>query len=335
VKPSPANGSASTLLLLVALMAALMAALPALPSLAARTPLPEPPPGETVNVLVALIRFQRAACDQGAGKVLEFWAQAQSADQDLARDFVLKNLGADLASGRAAADIIGRLMPRVRAENGAETDATIRRLAATVTKICDEVALPTGPLAQFRARLNDIYERIDLEESELGRLVVLPDARSLDLAIEPYLVPLQMAAIDAEAEYLAYLQSLRPKERKITLTEQIVGWHQAVYTPAVTPTKTLLGRFLQARAKNDGPAMAQTCRELSAASIALMRQPQVFKAPGDAKIEDPLKRSYIEIRGMATECAAGRFRETEAHYAAMQTRLQEAATILSRYGLRP
>ncbi|MEL7061278.1 MAG: hypothetical protein AAGN46_14745 [Acidobacteriota bacterium] len=298
---------------------------------------PDPPDGEWTVSATALLLHQQRICDRIAGRVLERWATlgGSTAEQERTmRDDVLERQISDLAAARAAGDLAARFVPRARSEAGAEAGASIERLTGLVRGLCDAVALPTAPRETFRRRLEDQMARIDRERDELGRLVVADDDR-LEAALGPYLVPIEIAGLEAEGEYLDYLESLRPKDRGPTIAEQMHTWHAQVYVPAVAPAKSALSEYLAARRTRNGRAMGRACRELaSQLGPILQNRDRVFTAP-DRKVDDPLFFAYTELRGLAVQCTAGRTREVEEHWQKAQERLREANARLSQWGLRP
>ena len=299
--------------------------------------MPNPPSGEAATTVLSLIRFKHRGCDQIAGRVVDHWLKyggANEEQEEKARDYVLKSELSDLAASRAAADIVAKLMPRLKTEVSGETYGTMERLDTAVTSLCNTVALPTGPLSAFRQRLGDVLALIEREETELGRLVTIPSATSLETAIEPYLEAIQLAGIAAESEYQQYLESLRPKKAKETFKDQMVAWHRQVYLPAVTPAKTAWGKYLQAREKLDSRGMNAACRELSQALIPLLRDPAPFKSP-DPKLEEPLRLAYVDLRAMATSCTAGDSGQLNRRWADFNGRLQNLSQTLQRYGIQP
>ncbi len=307
------------------------------PALSAPAAIPMPPRGEAVATVLSLIRFKHSSCDRIAGKILEHWEHYEGSDEEKeekARDYILKSELSDLAASRAAADIVVKLLPRVKMEVNSETHGSMARLDTVVTSLCDLVAFPTGPLASFRQHLAEVLNRFEREETELGRLVVIPSSATLEASIEPYLGKIQLAGLSAEAEYQQYLESLRPKRRKATFSEQVQEWHRQVYTPATAPTKLALGKYLAAREKQDSQATSLACRELSAQLITLMRDTSVFKGP-DANLEDPLRLAYAELRGLATNCINGNSREVDRRWSQFNARLQRLSTDLGRYGVQP
>lgn len=306
----------------------------AVPAMAAP---PDPVGGEVVPTVLSLVRFKHKGCDRIAGRVLDQWQKAggsAEAQEERARDYVLQSELSDLAASRAAADIVARLLPRVKSEVNLETHGTMTRLDAAVTTLCDTVALPTGPLDQFRRRLGEVLERIEREETELGRLLVIPSSATLEAAIEPYLETIQLAGLAAESEYQQYLESLRPKKRKATFTEEMQAWHSQVYLPAVAPSKAAWGKYLQAREKLDSRGMNAACRELVQALIPLLRDTRPFKGP-EPKLEEPLRLVYVELRAMATACTGGNEAQLNRHWADFNAKLQGVSEALQRYGLQP
>jgi hypothetical protein len=298
---------------------------------------PEPSRDQVVTTVLSLIRFKHSSCDRIAGRVLDQWSKSGGSalsQEERARDYVLKSELSDLAASRAAADIVARFLPRAKAVVNGETHGTMSRLDIAVTNLCDTVALPTGPLEEFRRRLGEIIGRIDTEESELGRLLVIPSAAVLEAAIEPYLEEIQLAGLAAESEYQQYLESLRPKQAKATFTDKMREWHTATYLPAVTPAKAAWGKYLAAREKLDSRGMNAACRELSQTLIPLLRDGAPFKGP-DPKLEEPLRMIYVELRAVATHCASGNSGQMNRHWAEFNSRLQLVAENLQRYGLAP
>ncbi len=321
---------------LAALLAAgLLALVPAAPPAAAAPP--DPNGDQVVPTVLSLVRFKHRSCDRIAGRVLDQWQKgggSAEAQEERARDYVLHSELSDLAASRAAADFVARLLPKVKAAVNLETHGTMTRLDAAVTNLCDTVALPTGPFEQFRRRLGEILERIEREEAELGRLVVIPSAATLEAAIEPYLESIQLAGLAAESEYQEYLESLRPKAPKATFTDHMRAWHAQTYLPAVAPSKAAWGKYLQAREKLDSRGMSTACRELSQALIPLLRDPRPFKGP-EPKLEEPLRLIYVDLRSLATACTAGNSTQMNRHWAEFNARLQTASEALQRYGLQP
>ena len=146
--------------------------------------------------------------------------------------------------------------------------------------------------------------------------------------------PIQIAGIEAEGEYLAYLESLRPKDRAPTMRERMHAWHRAIYTPAVTPAKKAFGAYLKARKSNNAKAMGRACREISSSVSVLLRSEEAFDSP-DPRLNEPLRRIYISMRHLSKECSAGRAREIEARFSELQEKLKTAGSQMARYRLSP
>lgn len=302
-------------------------------TVAAAARLPEPEPGQWARTTLALLRYNFELCDGIAGKIRSRWQRNDGPNGESAiRDYVLQSALSDLAAARAAGDIIDRFLPRAKDEAGQETAASLGRLFELETSLCDAVALPTGTRADFDAKINQLLERIDLEEAELGRVLVLPD-EVLKQALEPYLVPIQIAGVEAEGKYLDYLESIRPKPKLPTQQELMVAWHRR-YSQEVATVKDALRRFLIGRQNNDAAVVRQSCREIAGAVIPVLRSSELFKAP-DPSVEGPLRRSYVEVRVLATHCIAARFRETDQQIKEVQKYLGYAAQRLAPYSLEP
>lgn len=323
---------------------ALAALLAAHATYAAGSDISLPPEGQSAATTLALLDYNRRLCDGVTGKVLNTWrslGDGPRAEQRI-RDVVVERELADLAAGRAASDIVRSFLPRARAEAGTETAASLERLHQLIEELCDTVAWPTAPRGRFATGVRDLLDRIDREQEELGRLLVVPED-ALEDALEPYLTAIQLAGVEAENEYLDHLESLKPKPRGPTLEELMQAWHGR-YSEAVGPTKQALGQFLQARAANDSRAISQACREILAAVIPVLRDDQLFKLPTPQipaskgitmETYAPLRQAYEEIRQLAFDCNAGRQREAHADLAEMERQLQIAAAHLGKFSLAP
>ncbi|MEM8930076.1 MAG: hypothetical protein AAGE94_02810 [Acidobacteriota bacterium] len=299
---------------------------------------PEPAAGDAPVATLALLYHQRDICDTIAGKVLENWPSAEMPVEQQAeavQEYVLQRQLADLAAGRAAADLIDRFMPRAQQEaTSGETASSLGRLAGQVRELCDTVALPVAPREQFEARIRGHLDRVAVETKELGRLLLVDDDERIEAALQPYLFPIQVAGIEAQGEYLAYLEKIRPKPKGPTMAEQMQSWHRTVYTPTVTPTKRAFGAYLKARNSRDAKAMRETCRRLSSQVIQLLRDDAAFTPPDD-RVAEALRRIYIDMRSLGPHCAAGREQEVQSQLGVIQGRLRDAASQLQRYGLGP
>ncbi len=312
--------------------AALASILLAAPS-AANDDVAMPAAGKAAETVLALLGYNRDLCDGIAGRLVSHWhglGSKPAAQLENVRQLVVERELSNLASARAASDLVERFLPRVREEAGSETGATLERLQALEVELCDTVAYPDRGLEGFEVELAELLDRIEREEAELGRLLVVPEEES---ALGPYLGHVQMAGVEAEGEYRDHLDSLKPPPTMPTIEDFMNHWHHG-YSQAVLPTKKTLARYLQARKANDASQIRIACREILAAVIPLLRNDQVFESP-DPRITKPLRQAFREIKQMATECTAGRSRETETHYRKMQTELAAASALLTEYSLRP
>ena len=287
---------------------------------------------------VAILNHQTTTCDMLAVRVLDYWrtqepAPSREVEEERIRDYVLRSQLSDLAASRSAGDLVERFLPRSRSDAGSETVASLRRLAGLTTELCDAVAIPVAPLATFEAKIRGILNRVEVEQAELGRLLVVPDKVEQD-ALEPYLIPIQVAGIEAEGQYLAYLESIRPKDKGPTIHDRMNAWYQQVYLPGVMPSKKAFALFLKARKTNNGREMSAACRQMSTEVAALMRKPETFQGP-DARLEIPLRNIYLSMRRLATQCTAGRSREVQNEMKKIQQFLGDAGRQMERDKLRP
>ncbi len=314
--------------------AAALAVLGALPGIA-DDEVPPPARGQAAQTTLALLNYNRELCDGIAGRLVAHWAglgSSPEAQVEKLRQRVVDRELSNLASARAAADLVETFLPQVREEADSETGGFLERLHRLEVELCDTVAFPDGTKPAFEAGLAKILDQIEGEEGELGRLLVVPED-VLERALAPYLGQLQLAGVEAEGEYLDYLEGLKPPPKLPTTQDLMNAWHRH-YAPAVVPTKQALGKYLQGRRANDATQIRTACREILAVVIPLLRRDNVFEAPVP-KVGPSLRRAFFELKAMASECTAGRSRETEAHYREMQSRLGVAAGLLAEYSLRP
>jgi len=301
---------------------------------------PEPENGAWADATLALLRHNRGLCDRIADDLLAYWRGLPAdhgpqleRNEKAVRDYVLRQRLADLAAARASADLVRRFFPGTLAEVSSEAGAAMGRLFELQGNLCDSVAYPTGPRQRFADEIGETLARIDAEVTELGRLLVVPD-EDLERALEPYLLAIELAGVEAQGELLAYLESLKPKPKGPTLEERMRGWYQR-YGQAVQPSKEALGRFLTARQNGDRSALGLACRELSRRTIeVLAREPSVFRAP-EPSVEAPLRGAFQSLRRMATACTAGNFKSVDENLAEAQRRLAVAAQRLQPFGLSP
>lgn len=304
------------------------------------TDAPEPRPGNWGDATLALLRHNRALCDRVAGDVLSYWRELP-ADHDAqlerneraVRDHILRQLLAELASAQAAGDLARRFLPGALREVGAESGASLARIADLQKTFCEAVAYPAGPRHRFADQIAESLARIDAEEAELGRLLVVPD-EDLTMALEPYRPTIELAGVEAQGEYLTYLESLKPKPEAPSLEYRMTSWHDR-YRVATQPSKEALGRFLQARRAGDRNALGEACRELSRATIDLLAQGDaIFQAPAPA-VGATLRGAFRSLKSMAAACTLGDFARVDERLAVAEQRLGIAAAHLRPFGLAP
>lgn len=306
------------------------------PACRASDDIPSPEEGRAAATTLALLEHQREICDTIAGRALEYWAGLtelpDEEQQSKLRDFTDRQVS-DLAGSRLISDLVERFLPIARRETTDETAGSLRRLANVAKEMCDVVALPTPPQQSFADRVSELLDRFEFERVELGRLLVVPEA-DLASALEPYIGPIQIAGVEAEGEYLAWLASQREKPKAPTMADVMRSWHATTYTPAVTPTKKALGSYLQARSRQDVRQIGLSCRQLAREVIQLLREDSAFQAPDD-RVTPLLRPIYLELRALATSCTSGDQKAVDRHFEGMQKKLQTAADFMARYQIRP
>lgn len=355
--PSPtAHPSRPTLFLLFALCWVLLTAagLRSDPTAA-----PEPEAGAWAPTTLALLHHNHRLCTMIAGDALAFWQHGQPAAGAAptleATEQSLRGIVSHLAEARTTADLIRRFMPRAKEEVDLETAASLERLAGMQSGLCDTVAnmqdaltnstleglkqraqtVPLPSVERTAAYADEIGQReaqIEREENELGRLLVVPES-DLSSALQPYLLPIQLAGVEAEGELGDQLDKLKPKEHVPTMAERMAAWH-TVYSAEVRPAKQALGRYLTARNQNNAQGMGKACRELSETTVHALEKPRIFVAP-DPKIDDSIRRAYVNLQLLAGYCTSGRFREVDVQLREAQEELAQAAEQLAPYGLLP
>ncbi|MEM8963938.1 MAG: hypothetical protein AAGD38_20810 [Acidobacteriota bacterium] len=296
--------------------------------------LPEPAAGDWGATTVALLHYHGDLCSRLTDQLMGVWRGEDPAHAGVAHDYMLKDGSLDLAAARAAEDVIDDFIPRAAEEVHDETVASMQRLLASDTELCDLAAHPQAPFTDFEARVLEARQRGETERIELSRLMVIPDPE-LARYLEPYLTPIQMAGVEAQADVKAYLDSLKPPPRPPTQTELMAYWNEHTYAPAVRPVKSALGDFLSARRAGDSRSMATACRELSAETIRLLDQRAVVFTAPDTEVNPNLERAFLQLRLAASSCTQGKFDQVDRYMASMQQHLTRAARQLQAYGLRP
>lgn len=301
------------------------------PTLAA-IPTPEPEEGQWARSTLALLHYNRNLCQGIADQVLGRWRQLPADAEQQIRDFVLNRAGTDLAAARATSDLIRKFERGTRAESGAIVSGSLRKLYDLQIELCDTVAFPRAPRSSFEGTLQDLNQRISLEEEELG-LHLLTEPGQLEALLEDFLLPIQMASIEAEGEYVDYIDSITPKPKPPTATERMHVWYKT-YAPAVAPAKNALGQFLRGRQASNSAVIMESCRSLSVEVLKVLAQPNLFRSI-DPTVNRSLQRAYEELKLLAGQCVAGRFDQVDQHMAKVQRYLRQAAVTLKKYELRP
>ncbi|MEE8522876.1 MAG: hypothetical protein V3T72_03010 [Thermoanaerobaculia bacterium] len=305
---------------------------------------PDPQVDKSPETVLALLDYNRNLCDRVAGKVVARWQSlGDSAEAvEAVRQYVVDEEMSELAAGSAAAGIIRRFMKQVRSESSPATVGSLERIAELIQDLCDSVAWPSPPQESFGAKLRSTLDGIEQERLDLGGRLLVSDEQLREL-LAPYLSPIQLAGVEAHDEYLDYLESIKPKPRGPGLLDLVQAWHRR-YAEATRPTKIALAHFIEARNRQDARAIVETCKEIIAAVIPLLRDDEVFKIPTQQQpaskgvrpeLIPSLQQAYREIRDVAVNCTAGRQREVLEHFGEMQKQLQTAAAFLGRYSLAP
>ncbi|HVR08071.1 MAG TPA: hypothetical protein VMW75_08490 [Thermoanaerobaculia bacterium] len=113
------------------------------------------------------------------------------------------------------------------------------------------------------------------------------------------------------------------------------AWHRR-YTQRATAVSLALSQFGMAARENppDMPRKLAACRDLRAASQALLADPEALAAPL-ATVSGPLGTAYAEIQAAAAACLAYRGDEQAAHLAAARQAMSEAGAALRPFQLAP
>ncbi len=293
---------------------------------------PEPETDQWARSSLALLRFNRQICQDIAADVLNYWQQLPAGEEQKIRDFALRDGGSDLAAARAAGDLIHRFEKGTRVEAGATISGSLRKLYELQIELCDTVAFPRAPRHDFAATIDRLGRSIQLEEQELG-LHLVTDPEQLEQLLDAFLLPIQLAGIEAEGEYADYIDRNTPKPKPRTVTDLMRVWYKT-YAPAVAPAKQALGSFLRGRQQGNPKAIAAACRTLSAEVLKVLDNERLFRSI-DPAVNRSLRRSYADLKLLAGQCVVGRFDQVDRQLTEVQRNLRQAARALARYELRP
>lgn len=296
---------------------------------------PDPAPGHWASASLALLGSGETRCTEIGEGILRHWGTlsgSPESQRNALDQYVLRQTTPDMASAREALDIARRFLAKTTQDSDTDTAAALLQLFETTTALCNTVAQPAPPKADFEAALSHLREEVLSAKHLLSRLVAAsPEELSKDL--QPYLPALQQAAERAEEKNRRDLAIEPEKEAGPTLQDLMTTWHQA-YAQAVAPTKLALRHYLEARRASDGPAIQDSCRTLLTEVQELLDHPQVFQAPDDEATE-PLNNVYRSMRLLGGQCTSGRFDQVDEQYSRMTRFLKEAAEALAPYHLQP
>lgn len=321
---------------LLALFSAVLAA-----STAAQEARPTGPPipaaGKEAITILALLDYQFEGCQGLSEGILTRWERMAGSDEhqeQRIRDWILQSHTGEMASfrkaGDAADELLDQLQPKIRREAG----ASLRRMAEHTSRLCDLVAVPVAPYTSFQLEVLDTVEKIEREIRELGRLVLSDDKRMAE-AIAPYLPTIQMAAMEAEGQYMDFLEAEEPEEPKGPTKAQLMQhWHDEIYSPAALPAKRALAAYLKAQEERNR-GVGSTCRDLSRAVVPILRDNKVLPSLPDPSLVEPFRRVYTEMQELAADCNEARLQKAQEHLEKTRELLNELSVLLLPYGIKP
>lgn len=297
-----------------------------------------PSSGKEAITILALVDYQFEGCRQLSNAIITRWqrmAGSAGHQEQRIRDWILQSHTSEMAGYRKAGDVAEQLLDRIQTRVRSETRSSLRRMADHTRRLCDLSAVPVAPFEGFQLDVVETTEKIQREVRELGRLVLSDDRRMAE-AISPYLPTIQMAAVQAEGEFLDFLESEKPEKPEGPTLEQLVQhWYHEVYLPVVIPAKKALRDYLRGREVRTR-AVSTSCRDLSRAVIPVLRDgDRIFGSSPIREVEDPLRQAYVALQAMAADCSAGRIQRAQKHLDEATGRLRVAARLLQPYGVKP
>lgn len=300
--------------------------------------LPIPASGKEAVTILALVDYQFDGCDRLSDAIITRWqrmAGSPEHQEQRIRDWILQSHTSEMAGYRKAGDLAEQLLDRIQTRVRGEARSSLRRMADHTRRLCDLSAVPVAPFESFQLDVVETAEKIEREVRELGRLV-LSDQRRMSEAIAPYLPTIQTAAVQAEGEFLDFLESEKPKKPEGPTLEQLVQhWYHEVYLPVVIPSKKALRDYLRARDAR-ARAVGTSCRDLSRAVIPVLRDgDRIFGSSPIREVEEPLRKAYVALQAMAADCSAGRIQRAQQHLDEATLRLRAAAAYLQPFGVSP
>jgi hypothetical protein len=125
---------------------------------------------------------------------------------------------------------------------------------------------------------------------------------------------------------------LKAGESRDLMQQRMRSWF-AVYNAKAAPVRAALARTLSLREKK-GADSRPACRELLSTSTDFLTDPAALDAPDDAAGQ-ALKKAYGELQELGRACSAGLPTESTFRLANFERQIENAATVLKPYGVRP
>lgn len=314
----------------------------------AESGIPKPAKGHWAETTVALLQYSRDQCSGVGQRAVAYWRNLSGSELQASLDqYMLTRATADLQSARKALDIARDFLPRAISEIDAVQGKVLDVLYEAGTELCNVVAQPTPPLAEYENHIAAAESNVQAAKGKLDAIMLSTgdpestEERSKELAkelakeLEPYQEIIDLAGGMAREQVREELEAETPPPARPTAQELMDRWY-ASYQQAVVPAKSALRVYLEARQRNDSTAIRTACKELQDTVLPLLLEDgkQIFQAP-DAEVETPLKTVYTAMRRIGVRCMAGQFKEADEAYKWMQERLNRAAEVLAPYSLRP
>jgi hypothetical protein len=125
---------------------------------------------------------------------------------------------------------------------------------------------------------------------------------------------------------------LKPGESRDLMQQRMRGWFP-VYNRKAAPVRAALARTL-ALLQQPGADARPSCRELLNTATDFLTDPAALDAPDDA-VGAALKQAYGELQELGRACSAGLPTESTFRIANFERQIENAATALKPYGVRP
>jgi hypothetical protein len=125
---------------------------------------------------------------------------------------------------------------------------------------------------------------------------------------------------------------LKAGESRDLMQQRMRGWF-AVYNGKAAPVRAALSKTLGLLQK-PGADARPACRELLSTATTFLTDPAALDAPDDAAGQ-ALKKAYGELQELGRACSAGLPTESTFRLANFERQIENAATTLKPYGVRP